>query len=118
MSMHQNFVALNLLKKISNNGRWKFFVVQMKQLLKNFLLSRSDRKKFIYFRLTGEDRAEQYILAYGMSPNMEEANRQFAQLNLVLPQSVQPKAQQLSKYADFVNDLGSDELKNSDKSAL
>jgi hypothetical protein len=75
------------------------------------LLSRLDRKKFIYFRLTGEDQAEQYVLAYGMSPNMEEANRQFAQLNLVLPQSVQPKAQQLSKYAEFVNDLGFDELK-------
>jgi hypothetical protein len=80
-------------------------------IVKNFLLSRLDRKKFIYFRLTGEDQAEQYVLAYGMSPNMEEVNRQFAQLNLVLPQSVQPKAQQLSKYAEFVNDLGFDELK-------
>ena len=48
---------------------------------------------------------------YGFS-NAEDANRQFTQLNLVLPESIQPKAQQLSSYADFVNDLGSDELKS------
>ena len=51
------------------------------------------------------------FVVYGVFPNMEEANRQFSQLNLTLPQSVQQKAQQLSVYAEFVNDLGSDELK-------
>lgn len=96
-----------------NQQKWtmEIFRSSDEAIVKNFLLSRLDRKKFIYFRLTSEDQAEQYVLAYGMSPNMEEANRQFAQLNLVLPQSVQPKAQQLSKYAEFVNDLGFDELK-------
>lgn len=96
-----------------NQQKWtmEIFRSSDEAIVKNFLLSRLDRKKFIYFRLIGEDQAEQYVLAYGMSPNMEEANRQFAQLNLVLPQSVKPKAQQLSKYAEFVNDLGFDELK-------
>ena len=87
-----------------------FFEVQMKQLLKFFVESIRSEKVYL-FPLNWEDQAEQYVLAYGMSPNMEEANRQFAQLNLVLTQSVQPKAQQLSKYAEFVNDLGFDELK-------
>ena len=96
-----------------NQQQWivEIFRSSDEAIVKNFLLSRTDRKKFIYFRLSGQDQAEQYVVVYGVFPNMEEANRQFSQLNLTLPQSVQPKAQQLSVYAEFVNDLGSDELK-------
>lgn len=81
-------------------------------IIKNFLLNRSDRKKFVYFRLSGEDQVEQYVLTYGTFSNAEEATRQFAQLNLALPDSVKPKAQQLSTYAELVNDLGADEMKS------
>ena len=97
-----------------NQRQWtmEIFRSSDEAIVKNFLLSRPDRKKFIYFRLSGQDQAEQYVLAYGVFSNSEEANRQFSQLNLVLPESIQPKAQQLSAYADFVNDLGSDELKS------
>ncbi|ESK54374.1 MAG: hypothetical protein I8H98_04350 [Moraxellaceae bacterium] len=96
-----------------NQRQWimEVFRSSDETIVKNFLLSRADRKKFFYFRLSGQDQAEQYVLAYGVFPNMEEVNRQFSQLNLILPQSVQPKPQQLSVYAEFVNDLGSDELK-------
>lgn len=96
-----------------NQQQWivEIFRSSDEAIVKNFLLSRADRKKFIYFRLSGQDQAEQYVVVYGVFPNMEEANRQFSQLNLTLPKSVQPKAQQLSVYTEFVNDLGSDELK-------
>lgn len=80
-------------------------------IIKNFLLNRSDRKKFTYFRLSGQDQVEQYVLVYGLFANPDEANRQFAQLELSLPESIQPKAQRLETYVDLVNDLGADEMK-------
>lgn len=97
-----------------NQRQWttEIFRSSDEAIVKNFLLNRADRRKFVYFRLSGEEQAEQYVLTYGLSSSAEEATRQFAQLNLVLPESVKPKAQQLSGYADFVNDLGSDEMKS------
>lgn len=97
-----------------NQRQWVMEVFRSSDeaIVKNFLLNRSDRKKFIYFRLSGQDQAEQYVLVYGVFSNADDANRQFAQLGLVLPASIQPKTQQLSAYAEFVNDLGSDELKS------
>ncbi len=52
-------------------------------------------------------------MAYGSFANAEEAKQKFAQLNLTLPQSIQPQPQSISSYATYVNDLGSDELKSS-----
>ncbi|WP_038346204.1 hypothetical protein [Acinetobacter sp. A47] len=97
-----------------NQRQWttEIFRSSDEAIVKNFLLNRADRRKFVYFRLSGEEQAEQYVLTYGLSSSAEEATRQFAQLNLVLPESVKPKAQQLTGYADFVNDLGSDEMKS------
>jgi len=97
-----------------NQRQWtvEIFRSSDEAIVKNFLLNRADRKKFVYFRLSGEDQVEQYVLAYGMFSSAEDATRQFAQLNLALPASVQPKATQLSSYAALVNDLGSDEMKS------
>ena len=106
------FRGTKFIKENQRQWTMEIFRSSDEAIVKNFLLSRPDRKKFIYFRLSGQDQAEQYVLAYGVFSNSEEANRQFSQLNLVLPESIQPKAQQLSAYADFVNDLGSDELKS------
>ncbi|WP_171407383.1 hypothetical protein [Acinetobacter sp. 2JN-4] len=96
-----------------NQRQWvmEIFRSSNEAIIKNFLLNRADRKKFIYFRLSGQDQVEQYVLAYGVFSSAEDANRQFSQLNLALPESIQPKAQRLSIYADLVNDLGADEMK-------
>ena len=102
-------------KFISENQRqWvvEIFRSSDEAIVKNFLLSRADRNKFSYFRLSGDQQVEQYVLAYGLFPNAEEAKRQFSQLNLVLPKSIHPTIQQLSTYTSYVNDLGSDELKS------
>ena len=102
-------------KFISENQRqWvvEIFRSSDEAIVKNFLLSRADRNKFSYFRLSGDQQVEQYVLAYGLFPNAEEAKRQFSQLNLVLPKSIHPTIQQLSAYTSYVNDLGSDELKS------
>lgn len=102
-------------KFISENQRqWvvEIFRSSDEAIVKNFLLNRADRNKFSYFRLSDDQQVEQYVLAYGLFPNAEEAKRQFSQLNLVLPKSIHPTIQQLSTYTSYVNDLGSDELKS------
>ena len=97
-----------------NKSQWtvEIFRSANEDIIKNFLLSREDRNQFIYFRLSGQDQPEQYVLAYGAFSSAETAKQQFAQLHLTLPPSIQPKAQQLKLYTDFVNDMGSDELKS------
>ncbi|VXA56612.1 conserved hypothetical protein [Acinetobacter proteolyticus] len=97
-----------------NQRQWTMEVFRSSDeaIVKNFLLNREDRRKFVYFRLSGEDQVEQYVLAYGVFGSAEDASRQFAQLNLALPESIQPTAHQLSSYAALVNDLGSDEMKS------
>ncbi|NIE96562.1 hypothetical protein F3J02_08745 [Acinetobacter sp. Tr-809] len=97
-----------------NQRQWTMEVFRStdEAIVKNFLLNREDRRKFVYFRLSGEDQVEQYVLAYGVFSSAEDASRQFAQLNLVLPETIQPTAHQLSSYAALVNDLGSDEMKS------
>ncbi|USA46832.1 hypothetical protein NDN11_01445 [Acinetobacter sp. C26M] len=97
-----------------NQRQWTMEVFRStdEAIVKNFLLNREDRRKFVYFRLSGEDQVEQYVLAYGVFSSAEDASRQFAQLNLELPETIQPTAHQLSSYAALVNDLGSDEMKS------
>lgn len=105
------FRGTKFIKENQRQWTMEIFRSSDEAIVKNFLLNRADRKKFIYFRLSAENQPEQYVLGYGVFASAEETELQFTQLNLVLPQSIQAKAQQLSTYADFVNDLGSDEMK-------
>jgi hypothetical protein len=105
------FRGTKFIKENQRQWTMEIFRSSDEVIVKNFLLHREDRRKFIYFRLSGEDQVEQYVLAYGVFGSAEEASRQFAQLNLALPESVQPTAHQLSSYAALVNDLGADEMK-------
>ena len=106
------FRGTKFIKENQRQWTMEIFRSSDEAIVKNFLLNRADRKQFFYFRLSGEDQAEQYVLSYGVFSNDEEAKRRFNQLALQLPQTIQPKAQQLSVYAEFVNDLGADEMKS------
>lgn len=106
------FRGTKFIKENQRQWTMEIFRSSDEAIVKNFLLNRADRKQFLYFRLSGEDQAEQYVLSYGVFSNAEEAKRRFNQLALQLPQTIQPKAQQLSVYAEFVNDLGADEMKS------
>lgn len=98
-----------------NQRKWvmEIFRSSDEAIIKNFLLSREDRNKFLYLRLNGENQPEQYLLLSGTAASAEEAQQKLVQLNLVLPESIQPKPRQLSTYVDYVNDLGADEMKSS-----
>ena len=107
------FRGTKFIKENQRQWTMEIFRSSEEAIIKNFLASRADRAQFIYFRLSGQDQLEQYVLVYGAFANAELAKRQFAQLNLQLPQSIQPQPHLLSSYAEFINDLGSDELKSS-----
>ena len=107
------FRGTKFIKENQRQWTMEIFRSSEEAIIKNFLASRADRGQFIYFRLSGQDQLEQYVLVYGAFANAELAKRQFAQLNLQLPQSIQPQPHLLSSYAEFINDLGSDELKSS-----
>ena len=107
------FRGTKFIKENQRQWTMEIFRSSEEAIIKNFLASRADRAQFIYFRLSEQDQLEQYVLVYGAFANAELAKRQFAQLNLQLPQSIQPQPHLLSSYAEFINDLGSDELKSS-----
>ncbi|MDS7935473.1 hypothetical protein RMB03_13095 [Acinetobacter sp. V91_7] len=96
-----------------NKKQWtlELFRASDEDIIKNFLKNRSDRNKFIYFRLSGEKQSEQYVLTYGVFKRSEDAIQQLTQLNLNLPESIKPQPQQFSTYVPLVNDLGADEMK-------
>ncbi|NUF53663.1 hypothetical protein HUN16_15030 [Acinetobacter seifertii] len=96
-----------------NKKQWtlEIFRASDEDIIKNFLKNRSDRNKFIYFRLSGEQQAEQYVLVYGTFKRSDDAIQQLTQINLQLPESIKPQPQQFSSYASLVNDLGADEMK-------
>lgn len=96
-----------------NKKQWtlEIFRASDEDIIKNFLKNRSNRNKFIYFRLSGEQQAEQYVLVYGTFKRSDDAIQQLTQINLQLPESIKPQPQQFSSYAPLVNDLGADEMK-------
>lgn len=101
----------------ANQRNWfiELFRVRNEDVIKSFLLNQTDRQNFIYFRLSGEEQIEQYVLGFGNFKNENEAKSQLHRLAIKLPSSVAPKAQSFEQYVDLVNDLGSEELVGSNK---
>ena len=94
----------------------ELFKSSNEDVIRGFLIKQTDRKNLIYFRLSAEDQAEQYVVAYGVYKNDDQANAGLQQLGaLKLPSSIQPKVVNLETYASLVNDLGSDEMLGGNK---
>lgn len=100
-----------------NKKNWfiELFRVTNEDVIKSFLLKQTTTKGLIYFRLSGEEQVEQYVLGYGNFKNQSEAKSQFENPPFKLPASVKPKVEQFEKYSGSVNDLGSEELLGSNK---
>lgn len=95
-----------------NQKNWfvELFRVSNKDVIKSFLLKQTDRKNFIYFRLSGEDQIEQYVLGFGNFKNENQAKDEIIKLPFQFPASVKPLAKKFEEYKALVNDLGSEEL--------
>lgn len=100
-----------------NKKQWiiEFFRASNEDVIKSFLLKQTDRKNLIYFRLSGEAQAEQYVLGYALFKSEHEAKDALAKVDLGLPASIKPKLVKLDQYTSLVNDLGSEELVGSSK---
>ncbi|MEG0488806.1 MAG: hypothetical protein RR575_12865 [Acinetobacter sp.] len=100
-----------------NKKAWtvELFKSTDEDIIRSFLQKQTDRKNFVYFRLSGENQTEQYVLVYGVFKSDDLAKAQLQQLNVKLPNTIHPQAIQFEKYAAFVNDLGSDEMMGTNK---
>ena len=109
------FRGTKFIKENSKNFTVELFRTSNEDIVKSFLQKQTDRKNLTYFRLSGEDQAEQYVMSTGIFKNANDAKEQLAKLALNLPGSVKPKVAQFNEYEKFVNDLGSDELVGGNK---
>ncbi|MBJ9984080.1 hypothetical protein IAE19_01310 [Acinetobacter sp. S40] len=107
------FRGTKFMQENQRNMTIELFRSSDENIIKNYLKSQTDRKNFIYFRLSGENQEEQYVLAYGIFNRQAEAQTQLSQLNLKLPASVHPQVVSLANYMPLVNDLGTEEIKGS-----
>lgn len=109
------FRGAKFIQDNKKNSTIELFRVSEEAIIKRFLQRQSDRQAFSYLRLTGENQVEQYVLLYGIYKNANEAQKALSELKLTLPKSVQPKVEKIENYANYVNDMGSDELGLSNK---
>lgn len=109
------FHGTKFIQENKKNWTIELFRVNKEEVIQSFLQKQPDRKNLIYFRLSGENQAEQYVLTYGVFKNADAAKMELAQLNIKLPVSIQPKAIQFDQYSSLINDLGSDELQGSNQ---
>ena len=95
-----------------NKKAWtvELFKASNEDIIRAFLRKQPDRKKFIYFRLSGENQTEQYVVAYGLFNNDAQAKAQIQQLSTILPTTLRPQTVQFEKYLTSVNDLGTEEM--------
>lgn len=110
-SLHESeFRGTKFVSENKKSWTIELFRASDEEIIKNYLKTRADRNQFYYFRLTGPDQQEQYMLVYGTFGSESAANSQLKQLELKLPASVRPHAVSFASLAPLVNDLGSDEL--------
>ncbi|WP_180077587.1 hypothetical protein [Acinetobacter sp. YH12208] len=109
------FRGTKFVNEAKNQHAIELFRVSNEAILKSFLKKQSDRKPFIYLRISGENQPEQYVLLYGRYKTAAEAKQALANLNINLPTSVQPEIVQIQQYVGLVNNLGSDELASNQK---
>lgn len=96
----------------ANKRNWfiELFRVRNEDVIKSFLLKQENRQNLIYFRLSGEEQVEQYVLGFGSYKSENEAKSQLQNLAIQLPNSVKPKVEKFEQFTALINDLGSEEL--------
>ena len=106
------FRGTKFIQENQRNWTIELFRSSDENIVKNYLKGQANRQNLIYFRLSGENQEEQFVLSYGVFNSESQASSQLSQLKLNLPASVHPKATAFSNYVPLVNDLGMDEIKS------
>ena len=114
-SHEPEFRGTKFVNEAKNQHAIELFRVTNEAILKSFLKKQSDRKPFIYLRISGENQPEQYVLLYGQYKTASQANQALSTLKLNLPASVKPEVVPMQQYVSLVNNLGSEELASNQK---
>jgi hypothetical protein len=114
-SHEPEFRGTKFVNEAKNQHAIELFRVTNEAILKSFLKKQSDRKPFIYLRISGENQPEQYVLLYGQYKTAAQANQALSTLKLNLPASVKPEVVAMQQYVSLVNNLGSEELASNQK---
>ncbi len=114
--LHESeFRGTKFISEQRKNQTIELFRVSEEDIIKGFLKKQADRQNFLYIRLSGENRAEQYVLLYGNYKNTSQAQSALEQLALQLPASIKPVVTSFMDYLPFVNDLGAEEVSLNNK---
>lgn len=109
-SVHEpEFRGTNFVQDNRNRYAVQLFKIGKEDIIKDFLQQRSDRKNFIYLRLTTTAEPDKYVLIYGIYDGEQEAQAVLKRLNLNLPKTIQPTVEKVDSYKPYVRDMGSDE---------
>lgn len=109
------FRGTKFVNEVSKQYGIELFRVAEEDILKSFLRKQPTRNQFIYLRLSGDDHPEQYVILTGPYKSQNEAKTALAELNIVLPASVQPAVVEFKQYQAYVNDLGTEETSSNQK---
>lgn len=109
------FRGTKFVNEVSKQYGIELFRVAEEDILKSFLRKQPARNQFIYLRLSGDDHPEQYVILTGPYKSQNEAKTALAELNIVLPASVQPAVVEFKQYQAYVNDLGTEETSSNQK---
>ena len=74
-SHEPEFRGTKFVNEAKNQHAIELFRVTNEAILKSFLKKQSDRKPFIYLRISGENQPEQYVLLYGQYKTAAQANQ-------------------------------------------
>ncbi|NNH78459.1 hypothetical protein HLH17_12415 [Acinetobacter sp. ANC 5380] len=109
------FRGTKFINDNKNAATIELFRATKDDVIRSFLKKQSDRKKFFYIRLSGENQIEQYVLLYGIYGNSDQAKQALQQLPFQFPKSIQPQVQDIENYAALVNDMGAEEMGSNSK---
>ena len=109
------FRGTKFINDNKNAATIELFRATKDDVIRSFLKKQSDRKKFFYIRLSGENQIEQYVLLYGIYGNSDQAKQALQQLPFQFPKSIQPQVQNIENYAALVNDMGAEEMGSNSK---
>lgn len=104
------FRGTKFIQENAKHHTIELFRSSNEDVIKSFLQKQNDRKDLIYFRLSGADQVEQYVMAFGNFKTEHDANAQLGRLTVQLPASVKPKLVKFADFSGLVNDLGAEEL--------
>ena len=79
-SHEPEFRGTKFVNEAKNQHAIELFRVTNEAILKSFLKKQSDRKPFIYLRISGENQPEQYVLLYGQYKTAAQANQALSTL--------------------------------------